>query len=66
MNIESSVKLEVVVAPDGSMKSMSAKGGHPLLPQRKVRFDSGDGNLPPTNLWIGRSQIQSATTGHYV
>ena len=66
MNIKGIVKLEVVMEPDGSVKSMSAKGGHPLVLHRKVRFHSGDGNLPPTNLWIGRSQIQSATTGHYV
>jgi TonB family protein len=33
MNIKGSVKLEVVVDPDGSVKSMSAKGGHPLLVQ---------------------------------
>lgn len=33
MNIKGSVKLEVVVEPDGSVKSMNAKGGHPVLVQ---------------------------------
>ena len=31
MNVRGVVKLEVLVAQDGSVKSMSAKGGHPLL-----------------------------------
>jgi TonB family protein len=31
MGIKGSVKLEVVVEPDGRVKSISAKGGHPLL-----------------------------------
>jgi len=31
MGIKGSVKLEVVVQPDGSVKSMNATGGHPLL-----------------------------------
>lgn len=31
MGIKGSVKLEVVVEPDGRVKSMNAKGGHPLL-----------------------------------
>ena len=31
MSIKGSVKLDVVVQPDGSVKSMNAKGGHPLL-----------------------------------
>lgn len=33
MSIKGSVKLEVVVEPDGSVKSMNAKGGHPVLVQ---------------------------------
>ena len=33
MNIKGIVKLEVVVEPDGGVKSMSATGGHPLLVQ---------------------------------
>ena len=31
MSIKGSVKLEVVVEPDGRVKAVSAKGGHPLL-----------------------------------
>ena len=33
MNIKGSVKLEVVVEPDGSVKSLNTKGGHPVLAQ---------------------------------
>lgn len=33
MSIKGSVKLEVVVEPDGVVKSMNTKGGHPLLVQ---------------------------------
>lgn len=33
MNIKGSVKLEVSVEPNGSVKSVSTKGGHPLLIQ---------------------------------
>ena len=31
MSIKGTVKLEVEVEPNGSVKSMNAKGGHPLL-----------------------------------
>jgi TonB family protein len=31
MNVAGSVKVEVVVAPNGSVKSAKALGGHPLL-----------------------------------
>lgn len=31
MSIKGTVKLEVEVEPNGSVKSMSTKGGHPLL-----------------------------------
>ena len=33
MSIKGSVKLEVVVEPDGSVKSLNTKGGHPVLAQ---------------------------------
>lgn len=33
MSIKGVVKLEVVVEPDGSVKFIGAKGGHPLLVQ---------------------------------
>jgi TonB family protein len=33
MNIKGSVKLDVTVLPDGNVKSISVKGGHPLLAQ---------------------------------
>jgi len=33
MSIKGAVKLEVVVEPDGSVKSITATGGHPLLVQ---------------------------------
>jgi TonB family protein len=33
MSIKGSVKLEVVVEPDGSVKSLNTKGGHPVLVQ---------------------------------
>jgi TonB family protein len=31
MSIKGTVKLEVIVEQDGTVKSMSAKGGHPVL-----------------------------------
>jgi TonB family protein len=31
MNVHGKVKLEVIVAPDGSVKSIHALGGHPVL-----------------------------------
>lgn len=33
MSMKGTVKLEIVVQPDGSVKSMETKGGHPLLVQ---------------------------------
>jgi len=33
MSIRGSVKLEAVVAPNGTVKSVEVKGGHPLLAQ---------------------------------
>lgn len=36
MALEGSVKLEAVVAPDGSVKSVAIKGGHPVLAQAAV------------------------------
>ncbi|MFZ0733325.1 MAG: energy transducer TonB [Candidatus Sulfotelmatobacter sp.] len=36
MNIHGVVKLEVHVAPNGSVKSIEVKGGHPLLTQSAV------------------------------
>jgi TonB family protein len=33
MNIRGSVKIEAVVAPNGTVKSVEVKGGHPLLAQ---------------------------------
>ena len=36
MNIHGSVKLEAVVAPDGTVKSVAVKGGHPVLAQTAV------------------------------
>ena len=33
MNIRGSVKLEAVVTPNGAVKSVEIKGGHPLLVQ---------------------------------
>jgi outer membrane biosynthesis protein TonB len=33
MHIQGIVKLEVLIAPNGSVKSMDVKGGHPLLVQ---------------------------------
>jgi TonB family protein len=32
-NIQGSVRIEVLVAPNGSVKSVEVKGGHPLLAQ---------------------------------
>jgi TonB family protein len=32
-NIQGSVRMEVLVAPNGSVKSVEVKGGHPLLAQ---------------------------------
>ena len=36
MNISETVKIEAVVAPDGTVKSASMTGGHPLLGQAAV------------------------------
>ncbi len=36
MNISGTVKIEAVVAPDGTVKSASVTGGHPLLGQAAV------------------------------
>jgi TonB family protein len=36
MNIHGVAKLEAVVAPNGTVKSVSVKGGHPLLTQAAV------------------------------
>lgn len=36
MNIHGVVKLEVQVAPNGSVKKVDVKGGHPLLTQSAV------------------------------
>jgi TonB family protein len=36
MNISGTVKVEAVVAPDGTVKSASLTGGHPLLGQAAV------------------------------
>ena len=36
MNIRGVVKLEVHVAPNGTVKSMDVKGGHPILTQSAV------------------------------
>jgi len=33
MKISGNVKLEAIVAPNGSVKSVEVKGGHPLLAQ---------------------------------
>lgn len=33
MNIQGSVKVEAAVAPNGTVKSLQIKGGHPLLVQ---------------------------------
>jgi protein TonB len=31
MNIQGSVRIEILVAPNGTVKSLEVKGGHPLL-----------------------------------
>ena len=36
MNISGTVRIEAVVAPDGTVKSASVTGGHPLLGQAAV------------------------------
>ena len=36
MNIRGTVKVEAVVAPNGSVKTVDVKGGHPLLTQSAV------------------------------
>ena len=47
MNISGKVKIEVVIVPDGHVKSSRAVGGHPVLVQPCVealkdwRFDTG-------------------------
>jgi len=47
MNISGTVKVEAVVSPDGTVKSASLTGGHPLLGQaavdaiRKSKWETG-------------------------
>lgn len=36
MNIHGVVKIEALIAPNGTVKSMDVKGGHPLLTQSAV------------------------------
>jgi len=36
MNIHGTVKLEAIVSPNGTVKSVDIKGGHPLLTQSAV------------------------------
>jgi TonB family protein len=36
MHISGNVKLEVSVAPNGTVKSINVKGGHPVLTQSAV------------------------------
>ena len=36
MNIRGVVKLEALVAPNGTVKSVAVKGGHPILAQSAV------------------------------
>jgi len=36
MNIRGVVKLEVLIAPNGTVKSVSVRGGHPMLAQSAV------------------------------
>lgn len=33
LNIQGSVKVEIIIAPNGTVKSLEIKGGHPLLVQ---------------------------------
>lgn len=37
MNVKGSVKVELIVAPNGTVKSAKAMGGHPLLIDAAVR-----------------------------
>lgn len=48
MNIQGSVRLEVVVAPNGTVRSVEVKGGHPLL-------------VPPAQLAVKRWRWQPAS-----
>ncbi len=47
MNIAGSVKVEIVIAPNGTVKSVKALGGHPLLidsaldAAKKFKFEPG-------------------------
>jgi TonB family protein len=64
MSIKGSVKLEVVVEPDGSVKSLNAKGGHPVLVQaaqdaiRQWKWQAASRET----LGVSRSQIQPANS----
>ncbi len=54
MNVTGSVKVEVVVAPNGTIKSTKVIGGHPLLVEpsldavKKWRFEPGNGDTTTT------------------
>ncbi len=47
MNVGGTVKIEVVIAPNGTVKSAKALGGHPLLIEpsleaaKKTKFEAG-------------------------
>ena len=51
LSIGGTVKVQVVVSPDGKVKSTKLVGGHPLLVQsamdavRKWKFESGSGEI---------------------
>jgi|SRR5271156_1884951 len=50
MALEGSVKVEAIVAPDGSVKAVNIKGGHPVLAQAAVNAcGAGNGKRLPTN-----------------
>ncbi len=51
MALQGTVKVEALVAPDGSVKTVDIKGGHPVLAQAAVNtVRHWRGNRLPENL----------------
>lgn len=51
MALQGTVKVEAAVAPDGSVKDVAIKGGHPVLRKLlSIQSAGGSGNRQPTSL----------------
>ena len=64
MALQGSVKVEALVNPDGSVKAVDIKGGHPVLAQAAVKTVSGDGNRLPAKpmKWLKLGSLLNSST----